>query len=116
VNVRGGFSVFGGSIVYSGAGEITCPATWRPPAEIGPNCGPPAREPPPVRGISLDSATFDEASAQAALDRVWSTALPEGLWPSGYVFDAVVVLYSRSAEFDSTRAEWIVMVNCGWLG
>ena len=52
----------------------------------------------------------------AALQVVWNTALPNGLWKNGYVFDAVVLLYPPSVgAFDPNVAEWVVLLSSGWL-
>ena len=56
------------------------------------------------------------ADVDAALAVVWQTALPEGLWQGGYVFDAAVLLYPRTVgAFDPATAEWVALVNSGWL-
>jgi hypothetical protein len=116
VSARSGISVFGGSIVWDGQGDITYPAAWQPAAELGAGCMPPA-SPPPSRGFDLSTGgILPQAEVDAATLAVWDTALPEGLWELGYVFDAVVLLYPRSVgEFNPTTAEWIVLVNSGWL-
>lgn len=118
VNARNGLSVFGGSIVWSGTGEITYPSTWRPAEELGPDCTPTVNAlPPTARGYDLDAgAPLDSADVEDPLSAAWVTALPDGLWQVGYVFDAVVVMYPRTVGmFDPASAEWIVMLNSGWL-
>jgi hypothetical protein len=118
VNARNGLSVFGGSIVWGGSGEITYPGDWRPASELGPDCIPVTNAlPPPARGFDLaDGTELDAAEIDDALSQAWVTALPDGLMQGGYVFDAVVVLYPRSVgAMDPSTAEWIVMVNSGWL-
>jgi len=113
VSARTGQSVFGGSIVWLGTGEITYPKEWRGSASLGVDCARFEGE-VPARGYDLAAGTagLQEAEIQAALDVVRETALFEGLQSSGYIFDAVVVLYPRSVgSFDPSTAEWIVVVN-----
>lgn len=117
VSARTGLSVFGGAIVWDGAGDITYPLQWRSPESLGVDCEPFA-SPVEARGHDLAEGGTDlpEDLIAAALDPVRSTALLEGMATSGYVFDAVVLLYPRSVGvFDPTTAEWIVIVNGGWL-
>ncbi len=113
-----GLTVFGGSTVWSGTGAITYPLDWLPASALGPGCGPPPMIPPPfARGFDLGSGqALPDADVKAALDVVWSTALPLGLVKVAYVFDAVVLLYPRSVgAFDPSTAEWIVLVDSGYL-
>ena len=57
-----------------------------------------------------------DEEAVLARDAVWGTALPDGLSKSGYVFDAMVLLYPPTVgDFDPQVAEWVVLVNSGWL-
>jgi len=118
VNARNGLSVFGGSIIWSGTGEITYPSTWRPAEDLGPDCIPMVNAlPPSARGFDLrDGIELGAAEVDAALSEAWNTALPDGLLKVGYVFDAVVLLYPRTVgAFDPATAERIVIVNAGWL-
>lgn len=116
VSVRTGVTAFGGSIVWSGAGDITYPKTWRDPRALGSGC--PAsggirsrRGYDLVGGVDLAPALVDAAVATVA-----DTAVPAALWRGGYVFDAVVLRYPRSVgQFNPATAEWIVIVNGGWL-
>jgi hypothetical protein len=116
VSVRNGLSVFGGSIVWNGAGDISHPKTWRAPAGLGAGC-PASGGIPGRRGYDLvDGTALPGALVDAAVDVVLSTALPGAMWQGGYVFDAVVLRYPRSVGlFDPNTAEWIVIVNAGWL-
>ena len=51
-------------------------------------------------------------AAYAVLD----TALPAAFWQWGYVFDIMVLLYPRSVgAFNPTTAEYIVLLNAGYL-
>lgn len=117
VSARNGKTVFGGSIVWMGTGEIIWPETWRPAEDLGSGC---PRHPGTVsaRGYSLAAGEVpvETSDITAAVGVVWDTALPMGMATSGYVFDAVVILYARSVgAFDPTSAEWIVVLNGGWL-
>lgn len=116
VNAQTGLSVFGASIIWSGTGEITYPATWREPSELGSNCR-------SAGGINVrsgwDLISGTALSAQVvdtAVEVVLGTAVPAAMWANGYVFHATVLLYPRSVgEFDPASAEWVVLVNGGWL-
>lgn len=118
VNARNGKTVFGGSTVWGGGGDFTYPHPFAfdPPSAIGSGCSTSAPK-PTARGFDLGSGMpLSQAEVSAAVDVVWSTALPDGLWKNSYVFDAMVLLYPRSVGgFDPDTAEWVVLVNSGWL-
>ncbi len=116
VSARTGLSVFGGSIIWSGTGEITYPATWRDPIALGSGCvGPDVRV--ASRGYDLAGGTvLSAADVDAALSVVLQTAVPGAMRKGGYLFDAVVLRYPRTVgAFNPATAEWIVLVNGGWL-
>ncbi len=119
VSVRNGITVFGGSIIWSGTGDITYPTTWRPVSEIGRGCVPMVNAlPPTARGIDLSGGQgeMEQTQVDAAMSQVWATALPDGMWRNQYVFDAMVLLYPRSVGMmNPATAEWIVLINFGWL-
>lgn len=118
VAVRTGLAVFGGSVVWNGAGDLTYPASWRPASELGVGCGvATAVHLPPLRAFALEGETLPAPpAAEQALATVWATAVPDALGPVSYVFDAVALAYPRTVgAFDPSTAEWIVMVNSGWL-
>lgn len=116
VAARHGKTVFGGGVVWSGHGEITYPAAFEPASDLASGCANMTPE-PSARGWDLEQEmALTDAEVKAALDVVWQTALPDGLQGGGYVFDAVVLLYPPTVGvLDPTTAEWIVMVNSGWL-
>ncbi len=116
VSARTGLTLFGGSIIWDGAGEITYPKTWRPAPTLGSGCTPILGN-ISARGYDLSGGgSLAAQDIEAALDIVRATALPEGLATSGYLFDAVVLLYPRSVgAFNPLTAEWIVILNGGWL-
>lgn len=115
VNARSGVAVFGGSIIGLGKGEISYPTEWRSPADIGSGCGGVTIN--QSRGLDLrDGKALDEASVKSAVAVVEQTALPLAMAQNSYVFDAMVLLYPRSVfAFDPATAEWVVLVNSGWL-
>ncbi len=111
-----GLSVFGGSIIWSGSGEISYPSQWRAAADLESGCdasgGIDSRRGWDLRnGVALDSGDVDSAVAV-----VLGTAIPAAFWKGGYVFNATVLLYPPTVgAFDPTPAEWVVIVNGGWL-
>ena len=116
VSARTGLTVFGGSIIWMGTGQITHPKTWRAVGPLGANC-PPAGGVPKSQGYDLvNGAALAQTDVDKAVAVVLKTAIPGAMWKGGYVFDAVVLRYPRSVgAFDPTSAEWIVLVNGGWL-
>lgn len=116
VSKRSGLSVFGGSIVWAGRGDITYPKSWRPAQDLASGC-PIVGAPGPLAGYDLvtgnKATTAEIAAAHAEVAR---TAVPAAFWGGGYLFDVVVLKYARGVgAFDPTTAEWIVIVNGGWL-
>lgn len=116
VHRRSGLAVFGGSIIGLGKGDISFPKQWRPASELGSGCSG-GITPAPARGYDLrDGKELAAEDVQGALGVVWQTAVPLAMAKANYVFDAMVLLYPRSVfGFDPTTAEWIVLVNGGWL-
>jgi hypothetical protein len=91
---------------------ILLPAAWDE-TDLGSGCTSPAGV--PVRAINLvaESAT---GSVTAAAAVVLDTALLSGFAQWGSIFDIVVLPYPRSVgAFDPNVAEYIVLVNAGWL-
>jgi hypothetical protein len=113
VSARTGRTVFGGSIVWDGAGDIVYPTEWRAPPTLG--CA--DQGPIQATGYDLENAgPVSPDDVDAALSAVRSTPFPAALWTGGYVFDAVVLRYPRTVgEFNPTTAEWVVLLNGGWL-
>lgn len=116
VSKRSGLSVFGGSIVWLGTGEITYPKTWRPAQDLASGC-PAVGAPRPLAGYDLATGSkATTAEIAAAHAEVAQTAVPAAFWGGGYLFDVVVLKYARGVgAFDPNTAEWIVIVNGGWL-
>jgi len=112
VSAYTGLTVFGGSVIWSGAGEIVYPADWRPAAELG-TCDPPDLVPSP-RAIGPAYLSFD---MMAPVTRVWSTALPLVMSLQDVSFQNVAVMfYPRTVgELDLDTAEFIVFVNWDWV-
>lgn len=116
VSVRTGLTVFGGSIVWDGAGDLTWPMAWEEPASLASDCDPEGGI-PTQRGLDLRTGeVLADGDVAAAVDVVAQTALLDAFWAGGYAFDAVVLLYPRSVgAFDPATAEWVVLLNGGWL-
>ncbi|MCB9734479.1 MAG: hypothetical protein H6745_17990 [Deltaproteobacteria bacterium] len=116
VSAHSGLAVFGGGIVWSGAGDITHPASWSPASELASGC-PASGGLGTTRGFDLvTGGALPAADVKAATDVVLTTAVPSAVWQGGYAFDAVVLRYPRTVgELDPTTAEWVVIVNGGWL-
>jgi hypothetical protein len=119
VSADTGLSVFGGSVVWGGLGEIAYPHAFRPVSELGVGCAPPAAAPPKVRGFDLsigDGAALSAADAKAAFDVAWSTAIPAAFATRLYFRDSMVLLYPRTVGlFDPKTAEDVVLFNGYWL-
>lgn len=116
VSVATGLTVFGGATVWDGRGEINTPTTWRSATEIGAGCDASGGL-ATLRGWDLRSGeALSETDINAAASVVAGTAVPAALWRGGYVFSSIVLLYPRTVgAFDPASAEWIVVVNGGWL-
>jgi len=117
VSAYNGLVVFGGTWGSDAAGELTWPETWRDAALLAEGC-PPSGRIPTARGFDLSdgAAPLTGAELDAALSAVKDTALLEGFWQGGYVFNATVLLYPRrTLPFDESTAEWIVILGGGWL-
>ncbi len=116
VNSDNGLTVFGGSIVWDGSGDITYPSSWRPASDLGSGCVP-AGGFGSTSGWDLQSGdALDVSDVNAALAVVGATGVPDAIWYGGYVFSSYVLLYPRSVgAFNPATAEWIVVVNGGWL-
>jgi hypothetical protein len=62
------------------------------------------------------STTIDPNTLDLVVAAVADTAVPAAMWQGGYVFETVVLRYPRSVGvFDPNSAEWVVLVNGGWL-
>lgn len=116
VSARSGISVFGASIVWDGLGSITYPDSFSPVSEIGPGCNSASTQ-KQARGFSLENGNpLTEEEITPVLDKVWSTALPDGLWKNSYLFDEMVLLYPPTVGgLNPEIAEWVVLLNSGWL-
>lgn len=117
VSARTGLTVFGGSIIWSGTGAINFPTAWRDPESLGKECAPYEGK-LQITAYNLVEGGGEVPPGELALveDVVRRTAIFDGLATSGYVFDVVVLLYPRTVGvFDPATAEWIVLVNGGWL-
>jgi hypothetical protein len=112
VSARSGLTVFAGSIVWAGMGDIMLPAAWDE-TDLGSGCASPTGV--TVRGFDLASGRATE-SVTAPANVVLATALPSAFAQWGSIFDIVVLSYPRTiGNFDPSTAEYIVLVNAGWL-
>jgi len=113
-SARSGTSVFGGSIRWDGVGQVTYPVTFEPAAGLGSGCSTLVPK-PMARGFDLRAGEpLPDEQVSAALDVVWTTAVPDGLAQANSIFDAVVLLYPPAVgDFDPTIAEYVVLVNSG---
>jgi hypothetical protein len=112
VSARSGLTVFAGSIVWMGTGKIMVPAAWDT-SDLGPGCGQPMGW--SARGFDLSGGQATDHMMEAA-DVVLATALPSAFARWGSLLDVVVLLYPRSVgAFDPSTAEYIVLLNAGWL-
>jgi hypothetical protein len=112
VSARSGALVFVGTIPRAGTGLLTIPSHWEV-SDLGSGCASPASV--PVRSFDLTGGQATARMREAA-DVVLGTALPAAFGQWGYVFDVVVLLYPGSAgTSDSVQAEYIVLLNAGWL-
>jgi hypothetical protein len=106
---RLGRVVFAGGIVWSGAGDITFPSSgYRNAAELGSGC---ALSDRPSAGRFIPSPEMTDA-ADAALDVVWSTALPRALTRVHGITGSFALGYPRTVgSLNPETAEWIVMLE-----
>jgi len=113
VSARSGLTVFAGSIVWAGTGNLMVPDRWNTTA-LGRGCAPVTV---PIRGFDLRSgAPLATDQSNAAARVVLESALPPAMTKFGGVFDAIVLLYPRTVgSFDPKRAEYIVLLNGGAL-
>ncbi|PKN57480.1 MAG: hypothetical protein CVU56_10795 [Deltaproteobacteria bacterium HGW-Deltaproteobacteria-14] len=116
VSARTGLAVFGGSVIWSGSGDITWPTSWSPASDLASGCASTGGF-GTTRGFDLvTGGALSSADVDAVLAEVAATAVLPAIWQGGYAFDAVVLRYPRSVGvFDPTTAEWIVLVSGGWL-
>lgn len=116
VSARLGRMVFAASVVWAGRGDIRFPAEWRDPSELGDGCGRGGGI-PRAHGYNLGAGTdLEAATVDRVIGAVARTALPAALAQGGSVFDAVVLPYERSSGgLVDEVAEWIVVVNGGWM-
>lgn len=108
--------MFGGSIVWDGRGDITYPQAWDPPGELAADCGAIGDLGTTLGYDLVTGGELDPADVAAVAEHVMATAVPGAFWQVGYVFSMVALRYPRSVgAFDPTTAEWIALVDGGWL-
>lgn len=125
VSADTGRSVFGGSVVWMGTGEVTWPKDWQPAADLGAGCPAPVAPKPKVRAIDLTAlvgsgpAAPSDADVSAAFDVAWGTALGGALAKRLAIGDSLVLLYAPAVgdsmatgkDFDPAKAEYVVFLN-----
>ncbi len=119
VSARNGLTVFGQPLLMGAKPDGKgYPAIWKPASDLASHCPAPAPLPSArgfdFAGFSSQGAKLDDASIHSALEAVWQTALPAAYAKKQYIFDAVV-LRSAGTFMDSVPADYIVLVNSGWL-
>lgn len=117
VNARNGLTLFGGSIMWMGSGDVLYPTQWRPVSALGSGCSDPSLNLGRVTSFDLNSSggsTLDQQRVMQALtDTVMPGALLDGT--AAYLKNAVILLYPRRVgAFDPSTAEYVVFVNAGW--
>ena len=116
VSARTGLAVFGGSIVWDGAGDLTYPAQWRGAESLGSGCDPEGAIPSALGYDLAQGGEVAEADMSRVLAEVQQTAIIDAMWSRGSIFEAVVLLYPRSVGvFNPESAEWVILLNGGWL-
>ena len=117
VNARNGLTLFGGSIVRMGSGDVLYPQAWSPASALGSGCHDPSLSLGGVASFDLSQSggpiPDSPRVTQAMMDTVMPGALLDGT--AAYLKNTVILLYPRSiGEFDPSTAEYVVMVNAGW--
>jgi hypothetical protein len=116
VSARTGLTVFGGSVVWSGLGEVTFPPTWQT-SDIGSTCIGPAL--PALRGIDLASTRGELATAETlmAAAAVARTAVPAALAQGHTLRESLVLRYApkigitQPGNFEHETSEYVVLLN-----
>ena len=108
-------TVFGATIIWMGAGDIVHPDSFRHPDSLGSGC-------PDVGGLhdlaftALACEGTSTPDLEAVLESVADTAMPAAMQYAGHIESVVVLCYARTVGgMDPTTAEWIVVLNAGWL-
>jgi hypothetical protein len=98
-------------------GEITYPEEWRDANLLGSGCPESGGMGTTLHGFDLTNGdALSSEALQPAVDVVAQTAIPAALWQGGYVFETMVLLYPPTVGmFNAEVAEWIVIVQGGWL-
>jgi hypothetical protein len=114
VSSETGLTLFGGTFIWQGYGDITYPTGWRDPGELGSACAAQA-VPASARGYNLvvgEDLAADKIDA--ALADIADTALPDALALRGELRGAIILEYPRKLGlYEGQTAEWIVILNGG---
>jgi hypothetical protein len=111
VSATTGQSVFGGTIIFGGRGEIAYPKTWRAAVDLGRGCPSQPGVPPRHGWDALAQAPLSVANVDAADLVVERTAIPAAFGDGGNIASVFVLLYPRTVGEPETTVEWIVMLN-----
>ena len=116
VSADTGLTVFGGSIVWDGRGDITYPTQWRDPIDIGSSCASTGTIPYAVGYDLVDGSSMSDEVMVGPLGAATQTAVVDAMWAGGYLFHATVLRYPRTVgTVPIENVEWIVLLNGGWL-
>jgi len=111
-----GLTLFGGALDLSGGGAIQYPLLWRSSRVLGKGCARGAEVEKKIGFNLIQGTQLEDKEVAEVTDAVMNTALPEAFRRNGYLFESVVFLYSpRLSKLDPQAAEWIVILNGGWL-
>lgn len=109
-------TLFGGSIVWDGMGDINYPSEWRSASELASDCGLPADRHTLVGWDLQNGSALSLEDADVGSTAIARTGAFDAMSAGGYVFSTIVLLYPRTVGvFDPDRAEWVVILNGGWL-
>lgn len=109
-------TLFGGSVVWDGMGNITYPDMWRSASELASDCSVPEDSHTRVGWDLQDGTPLGAEELTAGFSAIARTGVYDAIGFGGYIFSTVVLLYPRTVgAFDPERAEWVVILNGGWL-
>jgi hypothetical protein len=108
-----GLPTFAGTIVWGGGGDVLLPETWST-SDLGKGCN--TTQPWDTRTFNLTGGLVTDLNMREAAGIVLSTALSTAFQRWGGILGTTVLLYPRGAGgFDPSTAEFIVLLDGGWL-
>jgi hypothetical protein len=119
VNARNGLTLFGGSIVRMGSGDVVYPQEWKPASALGSSCTDSSLHLNQVTSFDLTKSSGPISDSQQAqvTQALAGTVMPGALLDgtAAYLKNTVILLYPRTVgEFDPSTAEYVVLLNAGW--